>query len=307
MKRRNKTDSSNCFKKSTSSKIFDVCNAVFMIVFCITILLPLWDVIVRSLSRPQDISYMSFNLIPKQITLDAYKYCLENEGLLEAIFMSVSRTVIGTIIHLCVVAPAAYALTRPKMPFRNLIQMYLLIPMFVSAGTIPTYMNIRSLGLTNSFWVYVLPTSFSIFNCIIVRNYFYSIDKSMEEAASIDGASQFKIFTGIILPLSKPVLATVALWQIVGQWNAWFDNMMYNAQNSRLLTLQYMLRRMMDRLNTSGTSGVSGVDAMGVTVAASEDTVKAAITVIVVLPIVCIYPFIQKYFVKGIMVGAVKG
>ena len=294
-------------KKSTSSKIFDVCNTIFMIMFCITILFPLWDVIVRSLSRPQDISYMSLNLIPKKLTLDAYEYCLENEGLLGAVFMSVARTAVGTVIHLCVVSLAAYALTRPKMPFRNLIQTYLLIPMFMNAGIIPTYINIKNLGLTNSFWVYVLPTSFTIFNCIIVRNYFYSIDKSMEESASIDGASQFKIFRSIILPLSKPVLATVALWQLVGQWNAWFDNMMYNSQNSNLLTLQYMLRRMMERLNTSGTSGVSGVDAMGVTVDASEDTVKAAITVLVVLPIVCVYPFIQKYFVKGIMVGAVKG
>ena len=139
----------------------------------------------------------------------------------------------------------------------------------MNAGIIPAYINIKNLGLTNSFWVYVLPTSFSIFNCIIVRNYFYSIDKSMEESASIDGASQFKIFRSIILPLSKPVLATVALWQLVGQWNAWFDNMMYTSQNSKLLTLQYMLRRMLERLNTSGSSGVSGVDAMGVTVDAS--------------------------------------
>lgn len=294
-------------KKSTASKIFDTCNAVFMIAFCITILFPLWDVIVKSLSRPQDISYMSLNLFPKQVTLDAYEYCLENEGLLHAVFISFARTAIGTLIHLCVVSLAAYALTKPQMPFRNIIQTYLLIPMFVSAGTIPVYINMKNLGLTGSFWVYVLPTSFSIFNCIIVRNYFYSIDKSMEESASIDGASQLRIFRSIIMPLSKPVLATVALWQMVGQWNAWFDNMMYNQQNKKLLTLQYMLRRMLDRLNTSGSSGVSGVDAMGVTVDASEDTVKAAITVIVVLPIVCVYPFVQKYFVKGIMVGAVKG
>lgn len=294
-------------KKSTASKVFDACNALFMIAFCITILFPLWDVIVRSLSRPQDISYMSLNLFPKNFTVDAYQYCLENEGLVQAVIVSVARTALGTVLHLIVVALCGYALTKQELPFRNLIQTYFLIPMFVSAGTIPIYINIKNLGLTDSFWVYVLPTSFSIFNCIIVRNYFYSIDKSMEESASIDGASYFTIFKDIILPLSKPVLATVALWQMVGQWNAWFDNMMYNQGNKKLLTLQYMLRRMLDRLNTSGSSGVSGVDAMGVTVDASEDTVKAAITVIVVLPIVCVYPFVQKYFVKGIMVGAVKG
>ncbi len=293
-------------KKSTASKVFDFCNALFMIAFCITILFPLWDVIVRSLSRPEDISYMSMNLIPKTITMDAYVYCLENEGLFGAVFMSVARTVVGTLIHLCVVSLAAYALTK-EMPFKNLIQAFFIVPMFIGAGVIPVYINMKNLGLLNSFWVYVLPSCFSIYNCIIVRNYFYSIDKGMEESASIDGATQFTIFRSIILPLSKPVLATVALWQMVGQWNSWFDNMIYNAGNKKLLTLQYMLRRMLDRLNTSGSSGVSGVDAMGVTVDANEDTVKAAITVIVVLPIVCVYPFVQKYFVKGIMVGAVKG
>lgn len=307
MKREKEQAQMSHIKKSTASKVFDSCNAIFMILFCISILFPLWDVIVRSLSRPQDISYMSLNLIPKEITLDAYTYCLENEGLFQALFVSIARTALGTVIHLVVVSLAAYALTRQQMPFKNLIQTFFLIPMFMSAGTIPVYINMKNLGLTNSFLVYILPTSFSIFNCIIVRNYFYSIDKSMEESASIDGASQVKIFQSIILPLSKPVLATVALWQMVGQWNAWFDNMMYNQGNKKLLTLQYMLRRMLDRLNTSGSSGVSGVDAMGVTVDASEDTVKAAITVIVVLPIVCVYPFVQKYFVKGIMVGAVKG
>ena len=294
-------------KKSTASKVFDGCNAAFMILFCITIIFPLWDVVVRSFSRPQDISYMSLNLIPKYVTWDAYAYCLEKEGLFGALFMSFARTAIGTVIHLCVVSLAAYALTKPQMPFRNVIQTYFLIPMFVSAGVIPAYINIKNLGLVNNFLVYVLPTSFSIFNCIIVRNFFYSIDKGMEESASIDGASQFTFFKDIIMPLSKPVLATVALWQMVGQWNAWFDNMMYTSGNKKLLTLQYMLRRMLDRLNASGSSGVSGVDAMGVTVDASEDTVKAAVTVIVVIPIVCVYPFVQKYFVKGIMVGAVKG
>ena len=293
-------------KKSTASKVFDTCNAAFMILFCITILFPLWDVIVRSFSRPQDISYIELNLFPKVFTWDAYEYCLEKEGLLGALGMSITRTFVGTVIHLIVVSLAAYALTKPQMPFRNLIQTYFIIPMFVSAGVIPAYINIKNLGLTNNFLVYVLPTSFSIFNCIIVRNYFYSIDKGMEESASIDGASQFTIFKDIIMPLSKPVLATVALWQMVGQWNAWFDNMMYNPGNKKLLTMQYMLRRMLDRLNTSGSSGVSGVDAMGVTVEANEDTVKAAVTVLVVLPIVLVYPFVQKYFVKGIMIGAVK-
>lgn len=293
----------NYLRKSTASRIFDFCNAVFMIVFCITILFPLWDVIVKSLSRPQDISYMNLNLIPKQITFEAYRYSLENAGVFQAAVVSVARTVIGTLIHLGIVSMAAYALTKSQMPYIKAIQAYFLIPMFVGAGTIPGYLNMKDLGLINTFWVYILPTGFSMYNCIVVRNYFFSIDRGMEESASIDGASQFRIFRSIILPLSKPVLATVALWQMVGQWNSWFDNMLYNAQNENLRTLQYMLRRMMERMETSGTPTVEGLMIMDVT----EDTVKAAVTVIVILPIMCVYPFIQKYFVKGIMVGAVKG
>ena len=292
----------NYMKKSTARRIFDFCNAVFMIVFCITILFPLWDVIVKSLSRPQDISYMNLNLIPKHITFEAYRYSLENAGVFQAAVVSVARTVVGTLIHLGIVSMAAYALTKPQMPYIKIIQAYFLIPMFVGAGTIPVYLNMKDLGLINTFWVYILPTGFSMYNCIIVRNYFFSIDRGMEESASIDGASQFRIFGSIILPLSKPVLATVALWQMVGQWNAWFDNMLYNAQNENLRTLQYMLRRMMERMETSGTPAVEGLMIMDVT----EDTVKAAVTVIVIVPIMCVYPFIQKYFVKGIMVGAVK-
>lgn len=303
MRRKKEQMPMNYLRKSTASRIFDFCNAVFMIVFCITILFPLWDVIVKSLSRPQDISYMNLNLIPKQITFEAYRYSLENAGVFQAAVVSVARTVIGTLIHLGIVSMAAYALTKSQMPYIKAIQAYFLIPMFVGAGTIPGYLNMKDLGLINTFWVYILPTGFSMYNCIVVRNYFFSIDRGMEESASIDGASQFRIFRSIILPLSKPVMATVALWQMVGQWNSWFDNMLYNAQNENLRTLQYMLRRMMERMETSGTPTVEGLMIMDVT----EDTVKAAVTVIVILPIMCVYPFIQKYFVKGIMVGAVKG
>lgn len=193
------------------------------------------------------------------------------------------------------------------MPFRRIITAILLIPMFFSAGMIPAYINMKRLGLLNNFLVYVLPTGFSIYNTIIIRNYFFSIDKGMEEAASIDGASQVRIFASIIMPLSKPVIATVALWQMVGQWNAWFDNMVYCRRSASLTTLQYLLRRMLDSLTASTSTGASGVEAIGSMVDTNPDTIKAATTILVVLPIVAVYPFLQKYFVQGIMVGAVKG
>ena len=287
-------------KQSAASRTFDILNAVFMVTFCITILLPFWDVVVRSFSRAQDISYMHINLFPKVWTLDAYKYCFQDNEIITAFLISVLRTVIGTMVHAVVCCMAAYSLTRTDMPV-------LLIPMFFSAGMIPAYLNMKRLGLLNNFMVYVLPTGFSIYNTIIIRNYFFSIDKGMEEAASIDGASQVRIFTSIIMPLSKPVIATVALWQMVGQWNAWFDNMVYCRRSASLTTLQYLLRRMLDSLTASTSTGASGVEAIGALVDTNPDTIKAATTILVVLPIVAVYPFLQKYFVQGIMVGAVKG
>ncbi|MCI9594031.1 MAG: carbohydrate ABC transporter permease [Lachnospiraceae bacterium] len=294
-------------KKSRASQIFDFCNALFMILFCITIIIPFWDVVVRSFSRAQDISYMHINFLPKVWTLDAYRYCFQDNEIISAFFMSVLRTVAGTAVHVMVCCMAAYALTRTDMPFRRAITALLLIPMFFSAGMIPAYLNMKRLGLLNNFMVYILPTGFSIYNTIIIRNYFFSIDKGMEEAASIDGASQVRIFTSIIMPLSKPVIATVALWQMVGQWNAWFDNMIYCRRSASLTTLQYLLRRMLDSMTASTTTSSSGVEAIGALVDSNPDTVKAATTLLVVLPIVAIYPFLQKYFVQGIMVGAVKG
>ncbi len=278
-----------------------------MILFCITVFIPIWEVVVRSFSRAQDISYMHINLLPKVWTLDAYKYCFQDNEIIMAFVVSVLRTAVGTGIHILVCCMAAYSLTRTDMPFRKTITAILLIPMFFSAGMIPAYLNMKRLGLLNNFLVYVLPSGFSIYNTIIIRNYFFSIDKGMEEAASIDGASQTKIFTSIIMPLSKPVIATVALWQMVGQWNAWFDNMMYCRRTASLTTLQYLLRRMLDSLTASTTTATSGVEAIGALVDTNPDTIKAATTILVVLPIVLIYPFLQKYFVKGIMVGAVKG
>lgn len=294
-------------KQSAAGRVFDICNTILMILFCITILLPFWDVVVRSFSRAQDISYMHMNLFPKVWTLDAYKYCFQDNEILTAFFVSVLRTVIGTVIHILVCCMAAYSLTRTDMPYRKFITAVLLIPMFFSAGMIPMYLNMKRLGLLNNFLVYVLPSGFSIYNTIIIRNYFFSIDKGMEEAASIDGASQVRIFASIIMPLSKPVIATVALWQMVGQWNAWFDNMVYCRRSANLTTLQYLLRRMLDSLTASTSTAASGVEAIGAMVDTNPDTIKAATTILVVLPIVAVYPFLQKYFVQGIMVGAVKG
>ena len=216
-------------QQSVYSKAFDVFNIVFMILFCITILIPFWDMIVRSFSRAQDISFMHVNFFPKVWSFEAYAYCFKDSEILNAMLISVARTVLGTAFHIVV-------------------------------------------------------------TCL---------------AANIDGASPLQVFVRIIMPLSKPVLATVSLWQIVGQWNAWFDNMIYTRSVPELTTLQYLLRRMLDTMQKKDAQNL--IDVAGSNMDINPETVKAATTVIVVLPIIMVYPFLQKYFVKGIMVGAVKG
>ena len=293
-------------RTSFGSKLFDVFNYSFIVLFCVSILFPVWNMIVTSLLRQEDISYLNLNLIPKNPTLDAYIYCLKNDLLWTALRNSVARTALGTMYHLLVCCLAAYALTFPEMPFIKPITIIFLITMFFSGGTIPAYLNIKNLGLLDRFLVYIIPGGFSMYNTIIIRNYFFSIDRSMRESATIDGATTLQTFARIILPLSTPVLATVGLWQMVGQWNAWFDNLIY-VKSDGLITLQYMLRsitnNLYDMLTQMGQQNLMAEQTLNFT----PDSIVAATTVIVMTPIICVYPFLQKYFVKGIMLGAVKG
>ena len=291
---------------SFGSKLFDVFNYTFIVLFCISILFPLWDMIVQSLSRAEDISYLHLNLIPKRVTWDAYQYCFSRPLLGIAFRNSVARTIIGTLYHLIVCCFAAYAMTRRGMPLLKPITVLFLVTMFFSGGLIPIYLNIRNLGLLDNFWVYILPGGFSMYNTIIIRNYFSSIDKSMEESATIDGASQLQIMFRIIIPLSKPVLATVGLWTMVAQWNSWFDNMIY-ARSEQLMTLQYMLKTIQNNVAELTDTATAFAAVKEQSMSFTPDTIIAATTIITVVPIICVYPFLQKYFVKGIMLGAVKG
>ena len=292
--------------RSMGGTLFDIFNYAFIIIFCISILFPIWDMIVRSFSRAEDISYMSLNLWPKHISLDGYKYVLNDKLLFIAFRNSLLRTIFGTIYHLIMCCLAAYSLTRRNMPFQKVFSAIFLITMFFSGGMIPTYLNIKNLGLIDNFLVYVLPSGFSMYNTIIIRNYFFSIDHALEESATIDGASSLQIITRIILPLSKPVLATVGLWQMVGQWNAWFDNMVY-CRSDNLITLQYMLKRITNNVASLTDSSNRFSVMMEQSMTFTPESIVACTTVITVLPIICVYPFLQKYFVKGIMLGAVKG
>ncbi len=296
-------------KKSTGSVIFDTCNAVFMVLICITVLFPVWNMLVISLSRVQDITLLSMNLFPKKIVFDSYAYIFAEHKFLAALWVSVARTVLGTCYHVLVTYLAAYALTRRKMPFLKVITGLFIITMFFNGGLIPTYITMRNLRLTNNFLVYILPPAFSMYTTIIVRNYLFSLDPAMEESAVIDGANPLQVMLRIMLPLSKAVLATISLWHMVMQWNAWFDNLIYNSGSANLLTLQLLLRRIITTpeefaIGTNMYMSAKGGDALA---SLNPETVKSAIVLLVILPIISVYPFFQKHFVKGIMMGSVKG
>lgn len=293
-------------KTSLGSKIFDICNYSFIFLFCFSILFPLWDTIVVSLSDASVVSTLSINFWPKVFTLDSYKFALSDETVWVAFRNSILRTVIATVYHLVVCCLAACAMTRKKMPGRWIFTVIFLIPMYFGGGTIPTYLNLKDLGLLDNFLVYILPAGFSMYNTIIIRNYFFSIDKSLEEAAAIDGATPLQTLFKITIPLSKPVLATVGMWQMVGQWNAWYDNMVY-CRRENLMTLQFLLKRMVNEIQQMTSEINQQADLLGFRPQFTSETVIAATTVIVIVPIICVYPFLQKYFVKGVMLGAVKG
>ena len=297
-------------KKSKWGAAFDTFNIVTMCFISFTMLFPLWNMLVISFSRVQDITLLRMNLFPKQIVFDSYAYIFRDNKFLTALGVSVSRTAVGALYHILVTYLAAYALTRRKMPFLKTITALFIVTMFFSGGLIPTYITYKGLGLSNNFLVYVLPPAFSMFTTIIVRNYLFSIDGALEESAIIDGANPLQVMYRIMLPVSKPVLATIALWHMVTQWNSWFDNMIFNSGNPNLLTLQLMLRRIIvdpqDYMISAQSYASSMADGDRL-VSLNPETIKAAIVILVISPIICVYPFFQKHFVKGIMLGSVKG
>lgn len=291
--------------KTNKQNVFDVVNAGIMICFCILILFPFWDMIVRSLSSPADSTKLELMLWPKNFVTSAYRYCLKDDGILRAYGVTVARTFLGTALSLILILFAAYPLSKKDMPGRKYITFFFLVPMFFAGGLIPSYIINRSIGLVDNFLVYILPGAVNVYNVVLARNFLMGIDKSLEESAFMDGAGYGTILTRIIVPLSKPILATLALWIAVGHWNSWFDSMIY-IRSKNLEVVQLLLHRMLDTTQTmSEEMQMYMVNNPSDTV--TSVSVRMAMTIITIVPIMCIYPFAQKFFVKGIMVGSLKG
>lgn len=290
-------------KSSAWDKVFVVCNTLFMVAFVVITLYPVLNTLAISLNDGTDALRGGIYLWPRKWTFKNYITVLEKQNLITGAYITVARTVIGTLLALAANALLAFIVSRKNFLFKRGLSLFWVITMYVNGGMIPTFLLYKGLGLTNSFWVYVIPGMFSAFNMLVIRTYMTGIPDSLEESAQLDGAGYMTIFLKIISPLCKPVYATVALFVAVGQWNSWFDAMLYNRMSTNLTTLQYELMKLLSSVTNQGTSAEAMKNAAGTV---TPTSVRAAATVLTMLPIICLYPFLQRYFVTGLTIGGVK-
>jgi putative aldouronate transport system permease protein len=291
-------------------RIFIVCNTIFMLFVIVVMLYPFLNQLAISLNNATDSIKGGIYLWPRYFTLHNYRTIFDNPRLITAFSNSILRTLISTVGGLFMCAMAGYILSRKEFVLRKAVTIFFLLTMYVSPGLIPTFFLYRDLGLVNSFHVYWVPGLFGAFNVIVIRTYMQGLPDSLTEAARIDGAGEFRTFAQIILPICKPVLATVGLWISVGNWNDWFTTFIYASGNPRLTTLQYELMGYLSAaMAQMGSRQAEHIAAQGAS--AFENitpiAIRSTITIVAAVPILCVYPFLQKYFVKGVHVGSVKG
>lgn len=289
--------------------IFHTLNGLLMIAIAVITLYPFLNTLAVSLNAGNDTIRGGIYLAPRIWTDQNYKAVFANGHILNAFWISVSRTVIATVLSLFLTSMLAYTLSRKDYVLRKPITILVVLTMYFSAGLIPTYFLMKDLHLLNNFLVYVIPGLVSAFNMIVIRTYIQTLPEGLIESAKIDGAGDFRTFISIILPLCQPVLATVALFVAVGQWNSWFDTFLYTSSKQELSTLQFELMKLLSssmNLNSS-VSGSSGADpAAAAQNMVTPVSIRAAITIVASLPILVVYPFLQKYFVHGLQLGSVK-
>ena len=290
-------------KKSGWDMVFTIFNTIFMILFVVITLYPVINTLAISLNDGTDALRGGIYLWPRKWTMKNYITVLQKDNLITGAIVSVARTVIGTVLSLVANAILAFIVSRKRFLFKKQLSLFWVITMYVNGGMIPTFLLYKNLHLTNSFWVYDVPGMISAFNMLVIRTYMNGIPDSLEESAQLDGAGYTTIFVKIISPLCKPVYATVALFVAVGQWNSWFDAMLYNRMSDKLTTLQYELMKLLSSVTNQGNSAEAMKNALGTV---TPTSVRAAATILTMLPIICLYPFLQRYFVTGLTIGGVK-
>lgn len=291
-------------KRKLKISVFDVVLTIIMCLIIVVTVYPFLNVLAVSLNDAADTVKGGIYIWPRKFTLDNYQQVFSGSSKLPlAFFNSVLRTVIGTLAGVIATSMVAYTLSRRDFVFNKFVTLLFVITMYVSGGLIPEYLLIRNLGLINNFAVYILPGLISAFNVIVMRSFMDGIPEALYESAEIDGANDWTTFYKIVMPLCLPVVATISLFIAVGQWNSWFDTYLYARGNNSLTTLQYELMKIID--NASSNVDVNNPLIQNAS-KSNPQSIKMAITMVATIPILLVYPFVQKYFVTGMTLGAVK-
>lgn len=298
-------------KKTTSDIAFNILNYTFFVLFTIICVYPFYYILINTISDNTMSANGLIRFLPSGIHLDNYKQILKLGGIGQAALISVLRTVIGTVCTVLASGFLGYMLSQEKMWKRKFCYRFLIATMYFNAGLIPLYLTMKNLHLVNNFLVYIIPAIVQPFNIILVKTYTESIPKSLQEAAEIDGAGFMKIFWKVILPVSKPILATIAIFSAVGQWNSFQDTLIYVTDN-KLYSLQYLLYTYINQANSlstmiKNTTSATSLNMDSLMNQQTPTSIRMTVTAVVVIPILLVYPMFQKYFVKGIMIGSVKG
>lgn len=295
-------------RRSPGELVFDGFNALFMITFAAVTLYPFWYVAIYALNETQDAYSGGLWFWPRSWTLENIRYILSASSLRSAYTVTLARSILGPLIHLVVTGFAAYALSKRHLPGRKAITYFLIMPVFIGAPIVATYVVYARIGLMNNFLVYILPGAFGFFMMAVARALFEEIPASLEESAKMDGAGYLRIFFRLVLPLSTPIVATILIFAVVGHWLDFMTNFIF-VQNPKLSTLQYLLYQFQQGSIVPSALGASALGT-GTTGQArtkfSPDTLKATTLVVVTLPLIFIYPFFQGYIIKGLLIGAIK-
>ena len=293
-------------KAGIKDKIFNIFLYGLMILIGAVTLYPFLNVLAISLNDSLDSVRGGIYLWPRQFTLVNYQEVFTYPNLKTGFYISCLRTLMGTVLGLTSSAMVAYVISCREFIARKLVSMLFILTIYFSGGLIPDFMLMRKLGLINNFWVYILPGLISGWNVFVLRAYMDTLPRSLHESAKLDGANDLTIFFRVVIPLCKPVLATIALFIAVGQWNSWFDTFLYTSSNTDLTTLQYEMMRILQNTTMSTSSSMYSLDASNAP-RITPESIRMTITVVATVPILIVYPFLQKYFVKGLTIGAIKG
>ncbi len=279
---------------------FDVINFTCLTIFCVLCIYPIVYVLAGSFNQGADYSKGGVYLLPRLFTLENYRIVLEKKELWQSYLVTIGRTAIGTATALVFTSIVAYAMSRPNLRGKNVFYWLNIVTMFFGGGLVPYFLIIQAIGLYNSFWVYIIPSLYSVYNMIVISSFFRSISDEIHEAALMDGANEFRIWWQIYMPLSKPILATVALWLAIGHWNSYFDTMIYTS-DEELHTLQYFLLNAIQ--SATLTEGLPDTMMQSIT----PKTISLAAIIISIIPVLFFFPFVRKNFQSGIMIGSLKG